>query len=76
MEGMEETDPMMEKKEDPKEEEKPKESSCICGALFWAVIIFLVVLLFIGLCFWKLSSDDSEKREHTPYEDVKRNSDE
>ena len=76
MEGMEETDPMMEKKEDTNEEEISKESSCNCGPLFWAAIIFFVVLIFIGLCFWKMSLDDSEKREHTPYEDEKRNSDE
>ena len=42
----------------------------------WALVGFFVVLLFIGLCFWKLNSDDKEKREHAPNEDEKRNSEE
>lgn len=69
MEGMEDTDPMMEKKEEKKEEDKKEESCCNCGPLFWALILFFVLLIFIGLCFWKLGSDDEQKREHAPNED-------
>lgn len=80
VEAADETSPMMGNKdpEEKKDEDKDKDKSscCNCSPLVWAVIGFFVVLLFIGLCFWKLSSDDAEKREHAPNEEEKRNSEE
>jgi magnesium-transporting ATPase (P-type) len=78
---MEETDPMMamamaEKPQEEKKPEEKEEKGCCSNPLLWAIIGFFVVLIFIGLCFWKISSDENEKREHAPNEDEKRNGEE
>lgn len=77
---MEETDPMMamepKKDEPPKEEEKKQSGCCNCSPLVWAIIGFFVVLIFIGLCFYKMNSDAEQNREHAPNEDEKRNAEE